>query len=261
MTLDEAINIAVLVLHHSTGVKSLRAGEIVKGALDPNLRSFWTQKGIGLPWLDSDDKSSFAAQLSKKLNAHVESASKGTRVVDGTTNGWKLGPKAGVRLAAFVPALRAPSSSQHLGLAGEYAVMSELLALDWSVAKPPFDNGVDLFATKNGAVRTVQVKTAKLANLGDGVMSFSGSLDSHNLYDNNNHYYVLVFRLIAGTRWLNTFYVCRSSVFTQLLNSLGKMDREKSKWVLPVSRVNGRFVVAGSTDITDDLDRLESRFE
>jgi hypothetical protein len=261
MTVDDAINIAVFVLHHSGGVTSLTAGEIVSNALDPNLRSFWTQAGIDLPWLESEDNSSFAAQLAKRLRAHVDGTGAGSRIVDGTRNGWKLGHRAGVRLSAFVPSLRVPSSSQHLGLAGEYAVMSELLALDWSVAKPPFDNGVDLFATKNGLVRTVQVKTAKLTNLGDGVMSFSGSLDSHNLYDNNSHYYVLVFRLIAGTRWLNTFYVCRSTAFTQLLTSLGKMDREKSKWVLPVNRVNGRFVVAGSKDITDDMDRLESRFE
>lgn len=261
MTVDDAINIAVFVLHHTHGVRNLKAGEIVKRAIDPNLRSFWTQKGIDLPWLESEDNSSFAAQLAKKLNAHVDGTSKGLRIVDGTTNGWKLGQKAGVRLSALVPSLRVPSSNQHLGLAGEYAVMSELLALDWSVAKPPFDNGIDLFATKNGAIRTVQVKTAKLANLGDGIMTFSGSLTSHNLYDNNNHYYALVFRLIAGTRWLNTFYVCRSSAFTHILNSLGKLDREKSKWVLPVNRVSGKFFVAGSCDITDDLDQIESRFE
>lgn len=261
MTVDDAINIAVFVLHHSAGIKSLRAGEIVRSALDPNLRAFWKQKGIDLPWLESEDSSSFAAQLTKKLNAHVEETSRGMRIVDGTKNGWKLGLKAGVRIAAFVPSLRVPSSNQHLGLAGEYAVMSELLALDWSVAKPPFDNGIDLFATKNGAIRTVQVKTAKLANLGDGVVSFSGSLDSHNLYDNNNHYYVLVFRLISGTRWQNTYYVCRSSAFTQILHSLGQLDREKSKWVLPVNRVNGRFLIAGSNDITADLDRFDLRFE
>ena len=260
MTVDDAINIAVFVLHHSP-VRSLKAGEIVKIALDPILRSFWVQKGIALPWLDSEDKSSFAAQLAMKLNAHVANTGKGKRVIEGTATAWKHGPSAGVRLVAFVPSLRAPSTSQHLGLAGEYAVMSELLALDWSVAKPPFDNGVDLFATKDGHVRTVQVKTAKLTNLGDGVMTFSGSLSSTILFDSNNHYYVLVFRLIAGTRWMNTFYVCRSSKFTQLLNSLAEMDGERSKWVLQVKRVNGRFIVAGSKDITDELDRLESRFE
>lgn len=261
MTVDDAINIAVFVLHHSPGVNTLTAGEAVHVALDPNLRSFWMQKGIQLPWLESEDKSSFAAELARKLKSHTESVSIPARIVDGTKKGWKLGKKAGVRLAAFVPGLRVPSSSQHLGLAGEYAVMSELLALDWSVAKPPFDNGIDLFATKHGLVRTVQVKTAKSTNLGDSVMTFSGSLNSHNMYDGNNHYYVLVFRLIAGTRWLNTFYVCRSSAFAQILNSLGQLDSEKAKWSLQIKRSNGRFLVAGSSDITDDLDRFESRFE
>lgn len=261
MTIEDAVNLALFVLHHaSPDESSLKAGVILQRAMDPNLRGFWAQKEIDLPWGEQADRSSFAAQLAKKLGVHVKEKAKGSRIVDGTANGWKLGPAAGLRLTEFVPSLRAPSTTQHLGLAGEYAVISELLALDWSVAKPPFDNGIDLFATQAANIRTVQVKTAKLKKLGDGEMAFSGSLDSLTLYNNVNHYYVLVFRLIAGTRWQNTYYICRSSEFSQLLHALGKLDHEKKKWTLLVHRVNGRFWIGRTKDITNELDRFESRF-
>jgi len=261
MTNEDAVNLALFVLHHaSPDEKSLKAGVILQLAMDPNLRGFWTQKEIDLPWGDQTLQAPFAAQFARKLGAHVRDTARGSRIVDGTANGWKLGPAAGLKLTEFVPSLRAPSTTQHLGLAGEYAVMSELLALDWSVAKPPFDNGIDLFATQAANIRTVQVKTAKLKKLGDGVMAFSGSLDSLTLYNNVSHYYVLVFRLIAGTRWQNTYYICRSSEFSQLLHALGTLDHERKKWTLHVHRANGRFLIAGSRDITNELDRFESRF-
>lgn len=262
MTNEDAVNLALFVLHHaSADVKSMRAGEILQLALEPNLRGFWAQKEIDLPWGEQADRASFAAQFARKLGAHVRDTAVRSRIVDGTANGWRLGPAAGPKLIDFAPSLKAPSTTQHLGLAGEYAVMSELLALDWSVAKPPFDNGIDLFATQAANIRTVQVKTAKLKKLGDGVMAFSGSLDSLTLYNNISHYYVLVFRLIAGTRWQNTYYICRSSEFSQLLHALGTLDHERKKWILHVHRVSGRFLIAGSKDITNELDRFESRFE
>lgn len=261
MTTDDAVNLALFVLHNANPERrKLKAGEILRLAMEPNLRGFWAQKEIDLPWGEQTDRATFTAQLARKLAAHVRETAGGRCIVDGTSNGWKLGPAAGLRLTAFAPSLKMPSTSQHRGLAGEYAVMSELLALDWSVAKPPFDNGIDLFATQAANIRTVQVKTALLKKLGDGVMAFSGSTDSLALYNNVNHYYVLVFRLIAGTRWQNTYFICRSSEFSHLLHDLGELDHESKKWVLHVHRVNGRFLIAGSRDITNELDRFETRF-
>jgi hypothetical protein len=102
--------------------------------------------------------------------------------------------------------------------------MSELLTLDWNVAKPPFDNGVDLFATKRGELRTVQVKTSALKSLGDDSFTFSGGTRSHSEYNNVRHYYVLVFRTIAGSRWQNAFYACRSARFDQYLHTYVRFD-------------------------------------
>ena len=203
----------------------------------------------------------FAAQLAKKLKSHVDKTPLSKHVIDGkATTGWKLGQAAGRRLIAFAPSLEVPSTEQHLGLAGEFAVMSELLALNWSVAKPPLDDGVDLFATQRHKIRTIQVKTAKLTSLGDGVMAFSGSMNSLKHYQSISHYYVLVFRLIAGTRWQNTYYICNSTQFDHVVNAMGMFDPVNQKWNLKVHRKNGRFLISGSNDITEELDRFETRF-
>ncbi len=258
---EQAVDIALFVLHHAPGVDSLKASQIVDLALDPMLRAFWVQNQIVLPWLPSDDKHSFSSQLANRLRNHVENASISKRVVDGKATGWKLGQAAAKQLMVLVPSLKVPNTDQHLGLAGEYAVMSELLARNWSVAKPPFDDGVDLFATQDNKVRTVQVKTATLASLGDGVMTFSGSTNSLKHYDSISHYYILVFRLIAGTRWQNNYYICDSNEFSQLLNSLGSPDFDRKKWSLRIHRVNGRFLVGNDQDITEALDRFDKRFK
>ena len=147
-----------------------------------------------------------------------------------------------------------------IGLAGEYAVMSELLALGWNAAKPPHDNGVDLFATRSGEIRTVQVKTATLGTLGDGTMRFSGSRRAHFDYNNVQHYYVLVFRTIAGTRWQNNFFVCRSHDFDRLISRYARYSANGEKWTIEVSRKGQSFLVGSEKEITDELDRLQERF-
>ena len=259
MTEEDALKIAVYVLHHSDEDK-LRAGEIISRALNPSLRALWSGQSIELPWQADADQNTVAANFARRLAQHVRAKSPAARVIEGTTTGWKIGPKAALHLIDVTPTLQVTTSKLYLGLSGEYAVMSELLALDWNVAKPPLDNGVDLFATKKGEVRTVQVKTATLKNLGDGRLQFSGSKKSHDLYNTNDHYYILVFRLIAGTRWQNTFYVCRSAKFDQLLHTVGELDADRDKWTLSIQRQGNKFLVGGVKDITDDLDRLETRF-
>lgn len=259
MTENDALSIAVYVLHHVAESK-LKAGEIISHAIEPNLRPLWFSKNITLPFGAEDDKEVFAAQLSLKLGQHVRNNAQGSRVIDGTRSGWRLGPKAAQMLVDVAPNLRVTSNKSHLGLSGEYAVMSELLALDWNVAKPPIDNGVDLFATKDGEVRTVQVKTATLRNLGNGSMRFSGSYRSHRTYNNIHHYYVLVFRTIGASRWECNYYVVRSLDFDRTLKNYADFNEARDKWTLEVRRIDGRYFIGGTEDITVALNRLQDRF-
>lgn len=68
-TKEQAVDVALFVLHHAPGVDSLKAAQIVELALDPTLRPFWVQKKIALPWLPSDDRPAFASQFALKLNS------------------------------------------------------------------------------------------------------------------------------------------------------------------------------------------------
>jgi hypothetical protein len=260
MNVDDALDVAVYVLHHSSE-KKLRAGQITALAMASELRSLWSQRGIEVPREDANgSRDSFSAELARRLGQHVSLTSPRQRVVEGNSNGWRLGARAGTHLIDVAPTLRVTSDRQLLGLAGEYAVMSELLMLDWNVAKPPFDNGVDLFATKDGEVRTVQVKTAASKSLGNSSFNFTGGTRSHLQYNNVHHYYVLVFRTIAGSRWENAFYACSSTLFDQHLHTYAAFDRERPSWSLRVDRVDDKLFVGGELDISSDMNRLDSRF-
>lgn len=259
MTEEQALMIATYVLHHGSE-KRLKSGDIIRKACVQGLRPMWMTRGIELPWDEEAAQPDFSRALSVELRRHVESTTASRRKIDGSTTGWKLGPRAGASVTLATPTLVVSDDTTLLGLAGEYSVMSELLALGWNVAKPPHDNGVDLFATRSGEIRTVQVKTATLGTLGDGTMRFTGSYRAHNDYNNVQHYYALVFRTIAGTRWQNTYFICRSHDFDRMIQLYARASANGEKWTIEVSRNGQTFLVGGEKDITDKLDRLQERF-
>lgn len=261
MTDDQAIKIAAYVLHHKEPGTRLKSKEILELAFSPEHRAMWVREGIDAPPAGSADLTNWAVRLTQALKRHVEGTRANRRVVNRyADNSWKLGPGAGATVAAVLPELRVTESRQLLGLAGEHAVMSELFACGWSSAKPPFDDGVDLVTTRNGEIRTVQVKTATLTSLGDGIMSFSGSWRANHDYSNVRHYYVLVMRTMAGSRWQNNFYVERAVLFDRSLQTHARTSENGEKWTLDVRRRNGRFLLGDSVDITDDLDKIQDRF-
>ena len=259
MTEDHAVMIAVYVLHHDEEAR-LKSGEVLRRAIAPELRQIWQTHGIELPWHNVGSLPDLSAQFSRLLKKHIDFTPPARRQIEGNTNGWKLGPNAGSSVTATTPTLVVTDDTTLIGLAGEYAVMSELLSLGWNAAKPPHDNGVDLFATRSGEIRTVQVKTATLSRLGDGTMRFTGSYRAHQDYNNVQHYYVLVFRTIAGTRWQNTYFVSRSHEFDKLIARYARGSANGEKWTIEVSRKGQTYFVGGEIDITEKLDRLQERF-
>ncbi len=221
----------------------------------------WVRDGVDPPVAGSGDLTNWAVRLTQALKRHVDITPPRKQVVNRyANNSWKLGLGAGATVAAVLPELRVTGSRQLLGLAGEHAVMSELFACGWSSAKPPFDDGVDLFTTRNGEIRTVQVKTATLSSLGDGVMTFSGAWRANRDYSNVRHYYVLVMRTMAGSRWQNNFYVESAVPFDRLLQTHARTSESGEKWTLEVRRQDGRFLLGDAVDITNDLDKIQERF-
>jgi len=261
LTESDCLNLATYVLFVAgDGIGKLKAGQILEKALDPSLKAFWQQKGVVLPWADGLDHAKVASDIARRLKGYVISTPQHKRIIDGAISGWKLGPKAGQHLGSLVPEMATAPSNLHLGVAGEYAVMSELAATGWNVAKLALDDGVDVFATKGAAVRTVQVKTSKMQLLGDGKMQFSGSITSSATYASINHYFVLVFRQISGQGWSNTFFIERSNDFGHTINQFGQPNHQTGKWTLDVVRRGHRFFIGGTRDITEHLGQFATRF-
>lgn len=95
LTHDQAIEVAVYVLHHSGEDRRITSGEIMNRAIEPALRAHWLQKGIELPWDPAEDRQGFAQTLSHRLRHHVSQTPAQERAVEGSDEqGWALGPGA-----------------------------------------------------------------------------------------------------------------------------------------------------------------------
>lgn len=103
LTHDQAIEVAVFVLHHSGEDRRITSGEITNRAIEPALRAHWLQKGIELPWDAAEDRQGFALALTHRLKHHVSQTPASERVVEGSEQGWALGPGAKRRPKAAGP--------------------------------------------------------------------------------------------------------------------------------------------------------------
>ena len=73
------------------------------------------------------------------------------------------------------------NKTSHLGRAGEFAAMSEILARGWNVAIPEVDMGSDVFVAQDDGTRLtrVQVKTSQ-ATLREGAWREVLNSDAHD---------------------------------------------------------------------------------
>lgn len=97
-----------------------------------------------------------------------------------------------VQEPTIIPEPEPTTHSGFTGKAGEYAVMSELLFLEFNVSLMTVDRGIDIVAqSPKGAYKHIQVKTS---NSKDGVYQFSIGKQSFLGAHSGMTYYVLVLR-------------------------------------------------------------------
>ena len=155
---DETIKLATYVLFMEGVGGRLSSSEIAERALGSRLTQL---REMYLPISLEIDRFELARQISVALSAHLKNTPAGRRSVVGTRNsGWKIGPQGPALLRQNNRTFATPSSTQHTGAVGEFAVLSELIACDWNAARLAVDDGIDIFAVKGQHTRTVQVKTA-----------------------------------------------------------------------------------------------------
>lgn len=95
-------------------------------------------------------------------------------------------------------------STNYIGKAGEYCVMSELLFHGYNANNMTVDEGVDIVASKNNVFFFVQVKTAELkANYTAHVKV---KVDRFDAFINAQMRYVIVVRCKENTSYKNIFF-------------------------------------------------------
>jgi hypothetical protein len=256
---DAALKIAVQVLFTS-GAKKLTAAEIVAIALRPESLQQWRM--MGLEFAADPDHFDLARSIGATLSRHVAGNSATRRMIDGTRRGWTLGPKANTVLSAARADFAPSESSQFIGLAGEYAVISELLASDWNATKLPFDDGVDVVATQRHEIRTLQVKTAHAVQINPERFQFQINREAHEKYANIRHYYVLVLRRRLPYRWLNDFMLLSTSDVESFNERGAFYGGDNGRWMVMVEIRGERYLMRGMDefDVTDRMNSFKTRF-
>lgn len=82
-------------------------------------------------------------------------------------------------------------STQYIGKAGEYLVISKLLFKEFNSTIMSVDDGIDIIATKNDKTYNIQVKTAN-EKFGKYVSNIN--IHSYQKYNSSNTYYIFVLR-------------------------------------------------------------------
>jgi len=255
LTSDDAVTLGVHVLN--TLQHPAKTGQIAAFALQPQFRAHCAQHALDLSGYDSEIE--LAAHIGRSFSRHCASTPQSRQAVQKAAGVWSLGPGASAHLQSTNVELQRPSDNQFTGLAGEYAVMSELLACSWNVAKFPHDDGVDIVATKDGSMRTVQVKTAHGTGRGHQTFSFSVSSRAHEQYSGVQHYYVLVLRRIVGPRWLNDCIILNVHDLNDLLVH-GNVDRgDRDSFRIGVRLEGARFLI-GERDVSAKVNRFQTLF-
>lgn len=255
MNHEQTIDLITQVLHAKG--EPLRALAIAEYALSGQLRVSKLDSRIDLARFP--DSYALASHLTVQTKCHIRKTPRHKCVVQQVPGGRvALGPWAAKSLKVSCIDLQPPADTQFTGLAGEYAVMSELLACDWNVAKLPHDDGTDVIATRGTDLRTVQVKTAHAINGNNYVFQVSKRADEDHA--SLKHYYVLVLRSIQGFRYVNDFLVLNHFLIGHLKISGAVNPGPKATWHIQVRVTDGRVDIGG-VDCTDYLNRFRTTFK
>lgn len=256
LTESQIIELAVHVLHTmQTPAKPI---DIAQFAVQPQFRGHCMQHGFEVDEF-LEDPYGLAIRVGTYLNRHVNATPPAKRAVTKSRDRWSLGPGAMQVMRVSNQAFKKPGDSQFTGLVGEYAVMSELLAIDWNVAKLPHDDGVDIIATKGGELRSVQVKTAHGSGPGHRKFLFSVQQRAHLEHNSIRHYYVLVMRRIVGPRYVNDFVILNTFDLSDLINAGAVEIGSARTWKISVDAEGAEVSIKGH-DIKSKLNQFWTLF-
>ena len=124
------------------------------------------------------------------------------------------------------------SDTNNKGCAGEYAVMSELLFLNFDVNLMSVDRGKDIIAHKDGEYYFVQVKTTNLNKDGQATW-YIPKATLNSFFSDNRMRYVLVARCLAYGKQQNRYF-CFTNSEISTFKTQGFITSSKEKITVKV---------------------------
>lgn len=135
-------------------------------------------------------------------------------------------------------------STQFLGKAGEYAVMSELLFHGFNTSIMTVDDGIDLVANKKEKFFKIQVKTAKRQE--SGKYQFSINKTSYERYNSADVYYALALR----TQNKNEYFIVPQSQLDYFIQSqVIQVGTDKISFTINYDERNKKYLLNNKADI------------
>ena len=155
--------------------------------------------------VEEADPESIAQKVSTSLAQHVRSNNPRVAKIKNGQGGYKKGFYRIKKQIVKAPVLPSPEvgglTTNFLGKAGEYAVMSELLFWGFNVSLMAVDEGIDVIATKDNKYFHIQVKTTGKPNA-NGQYAFSIRREAFDQNNSAHIFYILVMREGASTRYV-----------------------------------------------------------
>lgn len=115
-------------------------------------------------------------------------------------------------------------STTHIGKAGEFAVVSELLFRGYNANSMTVDDGIDIFASKDEHFFLIQVKTTAYK---DNVFTINIEKNSYQKYNASYIFYVIVIRCINNNLPVNQYLILGARDIEKLAanNLIGQTEK------------------------------------
>jgi len=142
-------------------------------------------------------------------------------------------------------------NTNYIGIAGEYAVLSELLFNEFNAAVMTVDVGVDVVAFKNGKYFYIQVKTSKK----HGSFYTTISTKQFEKYNEAGTYYIFVLRYTSNGKEINGFIIMNSATLQIYRDK--KVIKKSNSLNISISIKGGKIILNNKEDISVYLDRFD----
>lgn len=143
-------------------------------------------------------------------------------------------------------------STQFTGVAGEFAVLSELLFRGYNTSKMTVDDGIDVVASKEEKYFHIQVKTANFF----ADKPFQATISEKAFRHSTSVFYIVVLRAPTPIGFVNKYAIFPSSDIRRLITQ--GILKDATTISLRISIENQKYYLNGSVDVSHHINDWDS---